>query len=115
MCHTPADIPIGRPVACELLEAILGYGVYKCTVIATGEIAYVVARMPNIKEEREYRPASAVHPFETAEKAAAALTRWASGPPLPPLPRPPRPLGGRRNGNRPKQPSDAVDQLMLDL
>jgi hypothetical protein len=97
MIDKPADIWVGRQMKAELLKEKFDVGSYKCTNIATGEISYVIAPALGRKNWHEYRPTSAICPFESAEEAVRTLNRWASDPTPPPSPKSPRPLDGRRN------------------
>jgi hypothetical protein len=109
------DLIIGQPVESELLEAKFGIGVYKCANIPTSKISYIIAPTPDPKNCHDYRPTSAIAPFETATEAINALESWAGDPQFPRLPRKLRPPDGRRKGNRPKQRDDGVGQMFLDL
>jgi hypothetical protein len=108
------NLPIGRPTKTELLETLRDFGAYKCIDLATNKVTYLIAPTPDAKDWHDYRPTSAVRPFETAEKAIEMLQRWASDPAFPSLPRKLQPPGGRRNGNKPKH-TDSPGQLFLDL
>jgi hypothetical protein len=115
MINLPPTIAIGRPLECQLITAKYDLGTYRCLDLATGEISYLIARIPNPENWERCRPTSVLPPFETAEAAIKTLERWASDPIPPPLPRPPQPLGKRRNSNRPRRRQENKSQLRLAL
>jgi hypothetical protein len=115
MSSACGEIHVGRQVNCELLEAKLGVGVFRCCDLATGEIAVIIAQLPDPRNWHDYRPASAITPFKTETQAIDALKHWADTPSLPLSPKKPRSICKRRNSTPSRRHREEADQLQLDL
>jgi hypothetical protein len=113
--NSQTNLQIGRPFEYRLLTAQGDVGAYECRIPGADGSFAIIAHIPDAENWERCQPTSVVTAFETAEAAIKTLERWASDPVPPPLPKPPRTLNHRRNGTRPRQRDDSVDQLFLDL